>query len=83
MLSKLRIAIIETDNPGFSSINKRGNYGGIFSSLLKAAAPQAGLTEDDLQLTIHNVVENTTNYPNLEDIDGILMSGSSRCTLPF
>lgn len=78
MVSKLRIAIIECDNPGFSSINKRGNYGGIFTSLLKEAAPLAGLTENDLQLSVHNVVENTTDYPNLEDIDGILMSGSSR-----
>lgn len=80
MVAKLRIAIIECDNPGFHSINKRGNYGGIFSKLLKDAAPDAGLKEDDLHLTIHNVVDNTTDYPTLDDIDGVLLSGSSRWT---
>ena len=83
MVSKLRIAIIECDNPAFSSINRRGNYGGIFSALLKAAAPQAGLKEEQLQFSVHNVVENTTDYPKLEDVDGVLLTGSSRLTSPF
>ena len=82
-MAPLRIAIIETDNPTFSSINKRGNYGGIFSSLIKAAAPKAGISEADLKLTVHNVVDNTTDYPNLADIDGVLYSGSSRCCFRF
>ena len=74
----LRIAIIECDNPSFPSINKRGNYGGIFSSLLRAAAPQVGLSEEDLKFSVHNVVENTTDYPSLDDVDGVLLSGSSK-----
>ena len=77
MAPSIRIAIVECDNPGFVSINKRGNYGGIFSTLLKAAAPGAGLAQEDLVFSVFNVVENTTNYPRLEDIDGVLFTGSS------
>jgi hypothetical protein len=73
----LRIAIIECDNPGFKSINKRGNYGEIFSHLLKTAAAKVGISESDLKFTVHNVVENTSDYPSLDDIDGVLYSGSS------
>lgn len=73
----IRIAIIECDKPTFSNINKRGNYGGIFTSLLKAAAPEAGLREHELSFSVFNVVENTTDYPILEEIDGVLLTGSS------
>lgn len=83
MPSPIRIAIIECDNPTFSSINKRGDYGGIFSSLLKVAAPEAGLDQDGLSFSFFNVVENTQNYPKLEDIDGVLLSGSSKFPIFF
>ena len=73
----IRIAIIECDKPTFSSINKRGNYGGIFTSLLKAATPEASLQQDDLSFSVFNVVENTTDYPILAEIDCVLLTGSS------
>ena len=73
----LRIAIIECDKPGFKSINDRGDYGGMFTKLLQDAAPAGELKKDDMIIQVHNVVDNTTDYPDLENIDAVLLSGSS------
>ena len=55
---------------------KYGGYGGVFTALLKAGAKHIELPESSLQLTAYDVV-GRMEYPNLEDIDGILMTGSS------
>jgi GMP synthase-like glutamine amidotransferase len=63
--------------PGTRS--KYGGYGGVFTSLLKSGADALsypGLSSSSgLELSIYDVVSSET-YPNLEDIDAILITGS-------
>jgi len=75
----LRIAILECDTPAPGTKTKYGGYGGVFTSLLKAGADSLGhpglSSSSGLQISIYDVVS-AQEYPNLEDIDGILISGS-------
>jgi hypothetical protein len=75
----LRIAILECDTPLLGTRSKYGGYGGVFTSLLKSGADALsypGLTSSSgLELSIYDVV-NTQTYPNLSDIDAILITGS-------
>ncbi|KAL1967995.1 hypothetical protein VTN77DRAFT_2412 [Rasamsonia byssochlamydoides] len=80
MRPPLRIAILECDTPLENTKNKYGGYGGVFEALLKASAAALGQPdrldpEKDLQLSKWDVV-NGEKYPNLEDIDAILITGS-------
>lgn len=75
----LRIAILECDTPQPGTRAKYGGYGGVFTALLKAGADalgHPGLTSNSgLALSIFDVVDKQ-EYPSLEDIDAILMTGS-------
>ncbi|KAH8596106.1 class I glutamine amidotransferase-like protein [Bisporella sp. PMI_857] len=75
----LRIAILECDTPQPQTNAKYGGYGGVFTALLKAGADllgHPGLTSSaGLQISSYDVVTKQ-EYPNLEDVDGILISGS-------
>jgi GMP synthase-like glutamine amidotransferase len=77
MSSPLRIAILECDTP-VPEVHKRYNgYGGVFSTLLKSSAKTLHLDpETDLEITAFNIVDDD-KYPKLEDVDAILLSGSS------
>ena len=72
----LRIAILECDTPLAHTKAKYGGYGGVFSALLHAGASSLRLPADSLSISKWDVVEKR-EYPNLEDIDAILMTGSS------
>lgn len=76
---RLRLAIIEADTPVPNADKQYGGYGGVFKSLLSKALassdPPQNL-EDVFDVSVWHVVENENNYPNLDDIDGILISGS-------
>lgn len=84
MRPPLRIAVLECDTPLPNTHAKYGGYGGVFESLLRASAKK--LNDDngpyqldpdrDLQISKWNIVDED-KYPNLEDIDAILISGSS------
>lgn len=81
----LRIAVLECDTPLDNIKAKYGGYGNIFEALLKASAaaldPPTRLDPDrDLQISKWDVV-NGEEYPRLEDIDAILMTGSSMCSI--
>lgn len=77
MKTPLRIAILECDTPLPDIIAKYGRYGRIFSTLLESAADGLGLSpKKDLVLSGFDVVDKQ-EYPNLEDIDAVLISGSS------
>lgn len=77
MKTPLRIAILECDTPPPAVVEQYGRYGRIFTTLLEAAAKGLGLSpEQDLDLSAFDVVT-AQEYPNLEDIDAILISGSS------
>ncbi len=80
MAKPLRIAILECDTPMERTRAKYGGYGGVFTSLLQAAAVELPMRQKPtLELSIWDVV-NEQKYPNLEDIDGILLSGSRTCS---
>lgn len=75
MTRNYRLAVLECDTPFPVVLAERGTYGEVFRGLLtKGLGPKA----DDvkLDLTKWDVV-NTQEYPNIEDIDGFLLTGSS------
>ena len=76
----LRIAILECDTPLDNTRAKYEGYGGVFKQMLERGADQLGhpglSSKEGLQLKMYNVVEKDV-YPNLEDIDAILITGSS------
>ncbi|GAD98192.1 hypothetical protein PVAR5_6883 [Paecilomyces variotii No. 5] len=81
MRRPLRIAILENDTPLERTKEKYGGYGGVFESLLKASAKELGQPEKldpetGLEITKWDIVHRDDLYPNLDDIDAILMTGS-------
>jgi hypothetical protein len=82
MRPPLRIAVLETDTPVEKVDQKYGGYGGVFEALLKASAtaldhqPDRLDPERDLQISRWDVVTKE-EYPDLNDVDAILMTGSS------
>lgn len=74
-MSQLRVAILECDTPVDNVKARRGTYGDIFTQLLKAGAVRAGLTQE-LQLSKWDVVT-AQEYPELSNVDAILLTGSS------
>ena len=81
MKPPLRIAILECDTPLPQTKAKYGGYGGVFQVLLEAGADALGdpdliSSKKGLDISKWDVV-NEDLYPNLEDIDAILITGSS------
>lgn len=78
MKPPLRIAVLECDTPLEKTKAKYGSYGGCFEALLRAGAKQLGSLDspDDLKFTYWDVV-NDNRYPDLTDVDGVLLTGSS------
>lgn len=75
-MAPIRIAIIDCD-PLIESIRKSyGDYGGVIRAFLHAGAEHIGLPFDELHLTVWSVKERQ-EYPALEEVDCILISGSS------
>ncbi|CAI7641026.1 unnamed protein product [Penicillium pancosmium] len=80
MRAPLRIAVLEADTPIPPVDNRYGGYGGVFTSLLKSSAkalnkPEQLDPENGLVISKWDVVSGT-EYPKLEDIDAVLISGS-------
>jgi hypothetical protein len=83
MKTPLRIAILECDIPLPDIVAKYGRYDRIFSTLIEKAAEGLGLSpKKDLVLSGFDVVDKQ-EYPNLEDIDAVLISGSSTSYVAF
>jgi hypothetical protein len=77
MKSPLRIAILECDTPVPDIVAKYGRYDRIFTTLLETAAEASGLSpQKDLELSGFDVVDKQ-EYPNFDNIDAVLISGSS------
>lgn len=85
-MTPLRIAVLECDTP-VDKINRKYNgYFGVFSLLLRASAnvlnqPDRLDPDSGLDITRWDVV-GTQEYPKLEDVDALLLTGSSECFLP-
>lgn len=81
MRPPLRIAILECDTPLAATLKRYGGYGGVFKELLNSGNEALAQTMDtqpvELDITTWDVV-NEERYPNLEDIDAVLMTGSRK-----
>ncbi|KAK2759448.1 hypothetical protein FQN54_002926 [Arachnomyces sp. PD_36] len=76
MGTPLRIAVFECGKAAPGVKAKYGGYGGLFESHLMAAAKLSNnLAKEDLVVTKWDV--KAREYPKLEDIDAVLMSGSN------
>ena len=81
MKPPLRIAILECDTPLEQTKTKYGGYGGVFKALLETAAdaldqPDLISSKKGLELSTFDVVTKQ-EYPELDSIDAVLMTGSS------
>ena len=80
ILPRLRIAILECDKPVGKTKEKYGTYGGLFTELLQNGATKLAESNNgkkpELVITGWDVV-NKDQYPKLEDIDAVLLTGSS------
>jgi hypothetical protein len=83
----LRIAILECDTPLPNTKARFGGYGGVFEFLLRRGARALGGEvldpQTDLVVTKHHVEGDDEGrlegvYPDLEDVDGILITGSRK-----
>lgn len=82
----LRIAILECDTPFPNAKETYGGFGGIFTSLLQSAITthseplfhdsSSNITPGDVKIEKYHVVEKPDNYPKLDDVDGVLITGS-------
>lgn len=80
MKTPLRIAILQCDTPPPDVIALYGKYDRIFTTLLESAAQGIGLdTKKDLELSAFDVVTKQ-EYPEIGDVDAVLISGSSECS---
>lgn len=80
MRSKIRLAILECDSPLPKTKEKYGSYGGCFQALLNAGAKAEGFenVDDILSITMHQIESDVDpTYPDIKDIDAILLTGSS------
>ena len=75
-MAPLHIAVLECDTPLAGTQSKYGGYGGVFTSLLTAAAEGLGLSHTELDISKWDVVFKQ-EYPHLRDVDGVLLTGSS------
>lgn len=77
----LRIAVLECDEPAGKTKERYGNYGGLFQKLLENGVKK--VAEEDhgkrpaLEVSRYDVVKDMDTYPTLEDVDAVLLTGSS------
>ncbi len=86
MKAPIRIAVLECDTPLDNTKAKYGGYGGVFEALLLASAkaldqPETVDPQSGLKISKWNVMED--RYPEPEDIDAILITGSSMSHIAF
>ena len=76
MAPPIRIAVLECDTPLPQTREKYGGYGDVFIELLHSAADAIPMPREDLNISKWDVVNKAGQYPALDDIDAILMTGS-------
>ncbi|KAM6534823.1 hypothetical protein FALCPG4_004446 [Fusarium falciforme] len=77
MTRNFRLAVLECDTP-FPSVNaSRGSYGDIFRDLLLKGLDSLGEKGSDVSLDLSKWdVVTAQEYPNVDDVDGFLLTGS-------
>jgi hypothetical protein len=78
MKPPVRIAMLECDTPLPNTKSRYDGYGGVFEALLKAGARDLGRPDPQsgLQISRYQVELHPEHYPDLKDIDAILITGS-------
>ena len=80
MTQLLRIAILECDTPIDPIKDQRGTYGDVFKELFDKSRSELEQTNlPRLEFYKYDVVERE-EYPSLDKVDAILMTGSSLST---
>ena len=83
----LRIAILEADSLNPVARAKYGAYGGMFTAFLHAGADALGWKRDCLCIQGWDVVRvrgvHVGEYPALEDVDAVMITGSRESPLFF
>jgi hypothetical protein len=77
----LRIAILECDTPLDKVLDKYGSYGDIFTALLKQASKEVTSESGEkvqVECTNYDVVSKQDYPEDLDKVDAILMTGSSK-----
>lgn len=78
----LRIAILECDTPLEKTKAKYGGYGQVFKQLLDRGADKLGhpglSSKEGMEMKMYHVVNEPDVYPELEDIDAIVLTGSRK-----
>lgn len=74
-MAPLRLAVLECDTPMDVVLERYGRYGDIFERDLQLAATRLNCKVDSLVVLKWDVV-NTTAYPEPDDIDAVLLTGS-------
>jgi hypothetical protein len=78
--------MLECDTPLPKTGARYHGYGGVFEALLKAGAKDLGRPDphSGLQISRYQVELHPEDYPDLQDIDAILITGSSTIlSIPF
>ncbi|KAL7275651.1 hypothetical protein RUND412_001384 [Rhizina undulata] len=80
MRAPIKIAILEADSPMPQTAEKYGSYGGVFRVLIETVAAELaadGVPKEEgaVDLSYYDVV-NEGEYPELEDVDAVLITGS-------
>lgn len=75
MTSPVRLAVLECDNL-IKTRKEYGGYCGVYTTLLHAAADNLGIPHDRLAISKYDVI-NEMRYPSLDEVDAMLISGSS------
>jgi len=78
IMAPIRVAILECDTPIAPILSTYGRYGDIISRMMLAAGATMDppILSTDVQFTKWDVVD-AQEYPNLEDVDHIIISGGS------
>lgn len=77
-MAPIRVAVLECDTPIPSVLSTYGRYGDIITRMMLAggATMDPPILSTDVHFTKWDVVD-AQEYPNLEDIDHIIISGGS------
>lgn len=83
MRQRIRLAILECDTPLPNTKKQYGGYGGVFKSLLNKGAKAEGYGDAGsiLDISTHQIEKDQPDdYPDLESVDALLLTGSSELT---
>jgi hypothetical protein len=77
--STIRLAIFECGIPLPLARERYGTYGGMFEALFAAQqSPKTTATEKKITFSKYPVDRDEAEYPDLSEVDVILMTGSSK-----